>query len=128
MTISQKIVLFIVVLSLGVLIMLIGSASNGRKVSLFFHGIETNRDGLAARIEFTNSTRRSVSYEGNSYRPEYRLIEASYGGWKERDNTANTIYMGTLANVPRPLTLLPSSGVVFRGGSHLGHTRSRHAR
>jgi hypothetical protein len=118
MNISRKIVLFIFVLGVGLLLALIWGAHNERSVSLLFHGFETNRDGFrdvfAARIEFTNSTRRTVRYEGNSQRPEYKLLEASSGVWKVTDDTAMIIHMGTMASVPRPCTLLPSRGIVFR--------------
>ena len=105
--------LFVGIVGLGVLITLVGSASTGRRVFLVFHGFETNKYGLVARLEFTNSTRWRVSYEGNPYRPEYRLVEASYREWKETDNTKGIVHLGTLASVPRPRSLLPSSGLVF---------------
>ena len=116
MNISRRIMLVIGAVALGLGVALVSSGGNKRTVALLFRDVEVDRDGLAARLEFTNSTRRTVGYEGNSYRPEYRLLEATNGGWKETYTTATILHMGTLASVPRPRNLAPSTGIVFQVG------------
>ena len=124
MSISRRRAVFIGVLGLGSMAILTGSLSDRREVSLRFHGIETNKDWVYACMEFSNSTRRLVRYEGSSFHPEYKLFEATSGGWKKEFDTAQIIHMGTLASVPHPCTLSPSGGVVFR--VHLGSTGETH--
>ena len=93
------------VLALGVVLGL--SVRPAGTVALIYHGSSSNRK--IVNLQFTNATRRTISYSGTARSPELHWMTLTPQGWKRTE----FVHTGAL-DFPIPRSLGPSEGIVFR--------------
>jgi hypothetical protein len=102
-TIERRIVFVLGVIALAVVIKLCVRPAGA--VSLICRSLDSNRETVI--LEFTNATRRTISYYGTTRQPDLSWMTLTPQGWRPLEK------LYPMWDSLRPRTLAPSEGIVF---------------